>query len=105
MGGEKDTRKRQDEFDERRPLSREELKQRIINLMQKADLIIKKLDIQDLTRIYSVQGFQESGLGILIHITEHFSYHVGQITYFVKARRDIDIGYYTGKDLNQVSQT
>ena len=75
----------------------------IIDLMLKADQIIKDLDNNDLTRIYSVQGFQESGVGILIHITEHFSYHVGQITYFVKARKDIDVGYYAGKDLDQIN--
>ncbi|MBK8502144.1 MAG: DUF1572 family protein [Saprospiraceae bacterium] len=104
MGGEEDTRKRQSEFDEKGPVSRENLKQKIIDLMLQADQIIKDLDSNELTKIYSVQGFQESGLAILIHITEHFSYHVGQITYFVKARRDIDVGYYAGKDLDQINK-
>jgi uncharacterized damage-inducible protein DinB len=105
MCGEADIRKRQAEFDEKGPISRENLKRKIIDLMVKADLIIKDLDKTNLSRIYSVQGFQESGVGILIHITEHFSYHVGQITYFVKAMKDIDVGYYAGKDLDQISRS
>jgi uncharacterized damage-inducible protein DinB len=104
MGGEEDFRKRQAEFDEKGPISRENLKLMTIDLMLKADQIIKDLDYRDLTKVYSVQGFQESGIGILVHITEHFSYHVGQITYFVKARKDIDVGYYAGKDLDQISR-
>lgn len=103
MGGEEDGRKRQAEFDEKGPISREILKGKVLDLLLKADQIIQDLDHTDLTRIYSVQGFQENGIGILIHITEHFSYHVGQITYFVKAQKDLDVGYYAGKDLNQIN--
>jgi hypothetical protein len=53
-----------------------------------------------------------SGLGglpdqrrILIHVTEHFSYHVGQITYAVKSRKAVDMGYYAGVDLTRPSSS
>ncbi len=53
-----------------------------------------------LVQRYRVQGFEESGAGILIHVVEHFSYHVGQVTYFVKAYKDVDTGYYAGQNLD-----
>lgn len=101
MGNEMDHRVRQAEFDERGPISSSELKVRVVELMKKTDLILDKLDKGTLMQTYSVQGFRENGVAILVHITEHFSYHVGQITYFVKARKDLDVGYYAGQDLNQ----
>ena len=53
-----------------------------------------------LLRTYRVQGFVESGLSILVHVVEHFSYHTGQIAYIVKSRKNVDLGFYRGKDLN-----
>ena len=35
-----------------------------------------------------------------VHVVEHFSYHVGQITYIAKSRKAVDLGYYAGVDLN-----
>ncbi|HEV8084391.1 MAG TPA: hypothetical protein VGP55_14385 [Chitinophagaceae bacterium] len=43
--------------------------------------IIKESDDYKLTRIYSVQGFQLSGIGIIIHVTEHYSYHSGKLLF------------------------
>jgi uncharacterized damage-inducible protein DinB len=103
LGGEKDIRARQAEFDERNPIPRDVLKMKITELMAKADIILHRLEPADLLKTYKVQGYDESGVAILIHITEHFSYHVGQMTYFVKARRDLDVGYYAGLDLNKTS--
>ena len=48
-----------------------------------------------------VQGFDYDGVGILVHVVEHFSYHTGQIAYFVKARKGIDLGFYRGVDLSR----
>lgn len=103
MGEDLDQRQRQEEFDERGPIARVILKEKIRSLMYRADQILTNLDIEQLTRIYGVQGYKENGIAILIHITEHFSYHVGQITYYVKARKNLDVGYYAGQDLNQKS--
>jgi uncharacterized damage-inducible protein DinB len=47
-----------------------------------------------------IQGFEETGLSVLVHVVEHFSYHVGQITYWLKARKNIDLGYYQHLDLD-----
>ena len=101
MGGEKDLRERQTEFDEKGPIEKSVLKAKVLYLLTKADRILESLHSSHLTKMYTVQGFEENGIAILVHITEHFSYHVGQITYIVKARKDLDTGYYAGQDLNQ----
>ena len=41
-----------------------------------------------------VQGFDESGLSILVNVVEHFSYHVGEITWVVKSSKAVDLRYY-----------
>ncbi|MEM8902003.1 MAG: hypothetical protein AAGC85_28100, partial [Bacteroidota bacterium] len=60
---------------------------------------IDSIQPECLLREHDVQTFQENGIAILVHVVEHFSYHVGQITYFVKARKNIDTAYYGGLDL------
>ena len=100
IGGEKDTRTRQAEFDERGPVAKDTLKQMVKELMQKSEGILDNCTPEHLLRYYKVQGFEENGVGILIHVTEHFSYHVGQITYFVKAHKSLDVEYYAGQDLD-----
>ena len=67
--------------------------------------VLDQLDESSLLRMYRVQGFSESGLSILVHVVEHFSYHVGQITYFVKSRRALDMGYYAAYDLDVTNDT
>ena len=62
--------------------------------------MLARLSPADLISVYPVQGFQESGLSILVHVIEHFSYHVGQIAYFVKARKGTDLGFYRGVRLS-----
>ena len=63
--------------------------------------VIGGLSTKDLTRSWNVQGFQESGLAIVLHVVEHFSYHVGQITLHTKLLKDVDTGYYAGQDLQR----
>ena len=101
MGNQPDTRVRQKEFDETGPLPKETLIQ-LLDTTQKDLLpILEKLMEADLLREYSVQGFTETGVAILIHVVEHFSYHTGQITWFVKAGKNIDMKYYDGINLDK----
>ncbi len=62
--------------------------------------VIRGLSAQDLERTWGVQGFRETGMAIVVHVVEHFSYHVGQITLHTKLLLDVDTGYYGGQDLN-----
>jgi len=101
--GSPDRRRRQEEFDEKGPIPADELLRRLDALMVEVDQALDKLDPQTLLTVRKVQGYEESGLSILVHVIEHFSYHVGQMTYFVKSRKAIDMGYYAGIDLNVTS--
>ncbi len=95
-----DVRERDAEFEARGPLPKAELHTHIDKTEKVIEQVLDQVTPGDLTATHSVQGYQETGLAILIHVIEHFSYHVGQVTYFTKARLDIDTGYYAGQDLN-----
>ncbi|RMG61781.1 MAG: DUF1572 domain-containing protein [Bacteroidetes bacterium] len=102
--GETDTRQRQQEFDARGGWSRAELKAQLASLAQDLDEALDQIPAGALVREYAVQGFTESGIGILMHVVEHFSYHVGQVTYFTKAHLDVDTGYYAGENLDHTGK-
>jgi uncharacterized damage-inducible protein DinB len=100
LGGDEDTRVRQAEFDDRGEIGRVEMVERLDAVMSRAKQILQELREIDLLKIYSVQGSKETGVSIVLHVVEHFSYHVGQMTYIVKSVKDIDTGYYSGKNLD-----
>ncbi len=99
LGKQPDTRARSTEFAEEGPLSKDELMQRVDTLYKETEIVFDQISVADLLTEHQVQGFRESGIGILIHVVEHFSYHVGQMVYFVKARKGLDMGFYDGVDL------
>jgi len=101
LGGVADVRERQAEFDEKGPLPTAELLGRLEKTMAEASAVIDRLDSATLLRSHRVQGFVETGLSILVHVVEHFSYHTGQIAYIVKSRKNVDLGFYRGRDLNK----
>ena len=99
LGEQADTRQRQQEFDEKGPVPSEKLIQMVDELMDEVETVLDSLSPEMLLEKRDVQVFRETGLGILVHVVEHFSYHVGQMTYFVKWRKDMDIGYYSDTNL------
>ena len=101
LGGAPDKRERQVEFDEPGPLPTEELRARLDSLAKDIDVVLDKLTTDDLLSLRSIQGYDSSGVSILVHVVEHFSYHVGQVTIMVKSRKNIDMGYYAGQDLEK----
>ena len=100
LGGAPDTRTRDREFAEAGPIPAAELLARLDETMADVDRALDRLDPESLLEIRRVQGFQENAVSILVHVIEHFSYHVGQITYYVKTTKAVDLGYYAGVDLN-----
>lgn len=100
LGKNKDVRERQKEFDEKGPIAVEKMLADIDKLMEEVNQILNQTSTEDLLEVRNVQGYEETGLSILVHITEHFSYHVGQMTYIVKMLKDKDMGYYDGHDLD-----
>jgi len=100
LGGEDDVRDRSSEFDARGGLTVNELFELLRETCEKALDIISKISEEELVQYRSVQGFKLSGFGIILQVVEHFSYHTGQIAWLTKARKNVDLGFYSGFDLN-----
>ena len=94
LGNQPDTRQRRKEFEERGPLPTAHLLELLEALQQDIEAVLRTVEPAGLLHLRQVQTFEETGLSILIHVVEHFSYHVGQVTYYVKIRKDMDMAYY-----------
>lgn len=101
LGGAEDGRDRAAEFAEEARRPKTELASLLERTMADVAATLDGLDPADLLRPRRVQIYDETGLSILVHVVEHFSYHVGQVTYIVKSTQDVDLGYYKGEDLNR----
>ncbi|MHC4995362.1 MAG: DinB family protein [Planctomycetota bacterium] len=104
LGGKPDHRQRDLEFSAGRAdhpdLPKADLVARLTRVIDDADGVICQLTEAQLVRAYRVQGFDMTGAAILVHVTEHLSYHVGQIAWHVKATKGVDLGFYADRDLN-----
>lgn len=94
LGKAPDHRMRQAEFDERGPIPAHQMLEDLDNVMAEIEAVLNRLTPEDLLKLHPVQVFKESGLSILVHVVEHFSYHTGQITFAVKAMKNMDMAYY-----------
>lgn len=94
LGGKPDERQRSREFSERTKLSGFDLLQKLKTTIADATSLILKLREDQLIQNYSVQCYTETGIGVLIHVTEHLSYHTGQITYITKMVTARDLKFY-----------
>jgi uncharacterized damage-inducible protein DinB len=99
IGGTPDHRRRSEEFSTRGSISKAQLHALLDTLQLEVMQVLDAIHEEDLLKIYSIQGFRENGISVLVHVVEHFSYHVGQVSYFVKARKNLDLGYYAGLNL------
>ncbi len=100
IGNGKDERVRDSEF---LLESRIDTRQLLLNInatIQKSIEIVDGLEEEMLCMLKHVQGFKLPQLSIIIHVIEHFSYHVGQITQMTKLLKNKPTRYYEGKDLN-----
>ncbi|GGD38589.1 DinB family protein [Muriicola marianensis] len=100
LDGREDLRKRDAEFAIQGGLSKSELIDQINTLILNVKSILQNLSDEQLTKHYKVQGFDLSGVGIVLHVVEHFSYHTGQIAFWTKLLKNRDLGFYEGLDLN-----
>jgi uncharacterized damage-inducible protein DinB len=89
-----DIRKRDSEFSTEGGVSKVVLTENLKRTIIDAQEVIERLNAEDLVSKYEVQVYEESGMSIVMHVIEHFSYHVGQITYAVKSLKNIDTQYY-----------
>ena len=96
-----DHRIRQQEFDQTEKTAIEDLKQRLQKLASDLNECFDSITEQALLDNYEVQCFREAGIGIIVHVIEHFSYHTGQIAYLTKWMTEKDTDFYGDEPLDQ----
>ncbi len=101
LGGAPDHRNRDSEFAAVGGKTKAELKSAFNNVIEQSIQCINNADDADLSKIKKVQVYDLTGVGIIIHVTEHLSYHTGQIAFLTKLLLEKDLGFYAGLDLNQ----
>ncbi len=99
LGKTEDQRNRDYEFEVTSGFTKEELLNKLETTVEKAKSIILSTSKEEYMRKRSVQGFEFSGIGIAIHVTEHYSYHTGQIAFWTKQIKNKSLGFYDGIDL------
>jgi uncharacterized damage-inducible protein DinB len=82
------------QFEAEKTHSKEALILMITNLKEALRTCIQFLTTHKLLGMLPLQNQQETGISVLIHITEHFSYHTGQIAYLTKWLKDEQTNFY-----------
>jgi uncharacterized damage-inducible protein DinB len=100
LGGMPDVRIRSAEFETTGGHTPKELAEMIKATASEACAIISRCSATELMRMRTVQGFALTGMGVCIHVVEHYSYHTGQIALHTKLMREEDLGFYAGQNLN-----
>ena len=100
LGGAEDVRERDAEFAAQDGQPKAALLVMLTDTVAEAKAAIEQADTENLLRVRSVQGFRLSGMGIVLHVVEHYSYHTGQIAFWTKMLKAKDLGFYAGLDLN-----
>lgn len=95
-----DVREREKEFSALGGPTKNELKEELESTLKQAIGIIKNISEEELLKIRLVQGFRLSGIGIIIHVVEHYSYHTGQVVFWTKLLKNHGFDFYTNHDLN-----
>jgi len=99
-GGAEDIRVRQKEFDERGPIPKADLIEKLESTLKEVDETLSRLTPEELIQVRPVQCYEFSAMAMIIHATEHFSYHVGQIVFYTKMIKGVDMAFYAGQDLD-----
>lgn len=94
LGGQDFMREREKEFSERSHIPRSELIDHLRSAVMDTDAVLEHFPVADLMRQFTIQRYDVSALEAILHITEHFSYHTGQIIYIAKLRSGTDLKFY-----------
>ncbi len=98
-----DNRNRKEEFHPKSHPYKNELMQLMDKLSSDLDKYLPKLMPPDLLELRDVQCYNETVMAMLVHATEHFSYHTGQIIYLTKLIKNVDTAFYTDMDLGNTN--
>jgi len=94
IGGEPDVRVRDEEFSRHDNPSRQAAVDQLRTTVEEACDILEGARPAVLTGRYTIQGYDVSGLEVIYHTVEHFSYHLGQIIQTAKQIADTDLKLY-----------
>lgn len=94
VGGAKDTRTRQHEFDQRGVIPRSDLAARLRATLDDVDGALAAVDPGKLLEPRRIQGLDTTVMGAIYHVVEHFSTHTGQIVMLTKQRTGRELGFW-----------
>jgi uncharacterized damage-inducible protein DinB len=94
LGGDADDRKRDAEFAERRIVPRGELLAHLKTAVNDVDRTLETFDTARLLDQFQIQDTTTTALAAILHVTEHFSMHTGQIILLAKMLADVDLVFY-----------
>lgn len=90
-------RDRAGEFAERRQIPADELSEELARVVVPACATLRTLNAESLARRYAIQDYSVRGVEAVMHVTEHFSFHTGQIVHITKVRRGVDLSLYDAR--------
>ena len=99
-----DKRERDLEFSTDGGYKKDELFQKLRETAAEAVKVIHRQKPDGLLRVRISQGMAHTGVDSVLHVTEHYSYHTGQIVLLTKLLKNIDLGFYTVFDLNKKNE-
>jgi uncharacterized damage-inducible protein DinB len=94
LGSEADQRQRDAEFAERRIVPRDELLAHLKKAVSDIDQTLAGFEAGRLLEEFRIQGSMTTALAAILHVTEHFSMHTGQIILLAKILANVDFVFY-----------
>lgn len=87
LGRESHERQRSEEFSARESATKEQLLADLRGTVEQCIAIARSKGDRVLLEPHRVQGYSVDGLGVLLHVVEHMSYHTGQVVQLCKQLR------------------
>lgn len=103
LGGAPDIRLRDEEFATAGGFTKDQLLARLTEVITESIAVIDGMQEEDLLQVRPVQAYEHDGVFILMHVVEHLSYHTGQIIFWTKKVKDIDMNLYDSDALNSTT--
>jgi uncharacterized damage-inducible protein DinB len=94
VGDAHDARQRQEEFDAREGLSRDELLLTLRETLAEVDHVLTNVTTARLLERLTIQKCDVSVLEAIFHVVEHFSMHTGQVIVITKLLTQGDLRFY-----------
>ncbi len=86
VGGEPDARQRQSEFDERGPISKVELLQKLDDTLSDVKAVFARVTPHDLAQQHRIQGFDVTRLQAIFHSMAHLRGHTQEIVQLTRSQ-------------------